>query len=79
MVEFFRLVKGFYDRQEMEWKRVYTLWAVQIKGEAPSFDEFMGRKPVLSDEEKFQELWELLERDRAKAVPKVTDNGSSAS
>ncbi len=57
--EFFRYVKGFQKRQEMEWHRTYRLWRVQLGKDAPSFDEFMGREREreLTDEEILEE-WE---------------------
>jgi hypothetical protein len=59
--EFFCQVKGFYDRQEMEWKRVYVLWSAQIK-EPPTFEEFMGRpkKPSDMTEEEILAEWEQV-------------------
>lgn len=74
-LEFFRQVKGFYDRQEMEWKRVYVLWSIQKSGEAVSFDQFMGRQPVLSDEEKFSRLREQIEEERNTGVHVITECG----
>lgn len=57
--EFFCQVKGFYDREEMKWKRVYVLWAVQVK-EPPSFDQWMGRPKKLSEmsDEEILSAWE---------------------
>jgi hypothetical protein len=57
-VEFFCQVRGFYDREEMKWKRVYVLWASQMK-EPPAFDQFMGRpkKPSEMSEEEILAEW----------------------
>ena len=70
--EFWRMVRGFDKRQEMEWARTYKLWCLHITGDKPSFDQFMGRAPVLSKEDKFADFWEALERDRA-GKRKVTE------
>jgi hypothetical protein len=64
----------------MKWRRTYRLWALQFK-DPVGFEQFMGRKPVLNPEEKKQEFWEMIERDRQSANPKVTEkpDGSTAS
>jgi len=77
--EVFRQIEGFYERQESEWKRVYVLWSIQKTGESISFDEFMGRKPVLAPADRFTDLWEMIERDRENPEPKVTEHGSTSS
>lgn len=57
----------------MEWRRTYVLWRLQVK-EPMSYEQFMGRAPVLSPEEKFADFWELIERQREKEK-----HGSAAS
>jgi hypothetical protein len=58
--EFFCQVKGFYDREEMKWKRVYVLWSIQKVGDPVTFDQFMGRPKKLEDmsEEEILSAWE---------------------
>jgi hypothetical protein len=62
-------VEGFSWREEMKWRRTYRLWSVNLKDPASvTFDRFMGREPVLTEREKFDQLWELLEEDRKKGT-----------
>lgn len=59
------MVEGFNWREEEKWKHTYRLWAVQLKDPGSiSFERFMGRE--LSEQEKFSQLWELIEADRLK-------------
>lgn len=69
--EFFVLVKGFNKREEMRWRRTFRLWAVQVKDPC-SFDEFIGRQPALTQEAKFRQLWDAVERDRASGKKEIT-------
>lgn len=58
----------------MEWRRTHRLWAVQLK-DAPSFDEFMGKRPVLSKEDKAERLWEQVEEERRTGVHVISECG----
>jgi hypothetical protein len=72
--EFLRYRDGFYAREEMKWKRTYVLWGAQKK-DPPSFDEFMGRAPILTKEEKAQSLWEQIEEERATGNHVISECG----